>query len=152
MRREQQYPWESETDVTPDAYGEDTRPILCVDFDGTLMTYAGWQGAHSCQGDPIPGSMAWLREVVNSAEWDVHVHSSRSHQLGGINAMRTWILTHLIRDLQIELQEASLVVQRVYFPLVKPPAIVTLDERTIPFRGTYPTLEELRAFEPWSPQ
>ena len=123
MRQEQKYPWESETDVAPDAYAEDTTPILCVDFDGTLMQYVGWHGAHACKGDPIPGAMAWLRTMVNDGHWNVMVHSSRSHQLGGINAMRLWILGRLVSELGIEYIEAHQVLEGIYFPRVKPPAV-----------------------------
>ena len=151
MRRQNRYAWESETEVTPDAYVPNSGRILCVDFDGTLMEYAGWEGAHVCGGDPIPGAMVWLRQVVQSDQWDVHVHSSRSHQLGGVNAMMTWLKASFLSEMQISKDEVMLLVHLIYFPRVKPPAIVTLDERTIPFRGTYPTLQELSDFEPWTP-
>ena len=36
------------------------------------------------------------------------------------------------------------------FPEHKPPAMVTLDDRSITFTGTWPDVETLRAFQPWT--
>lgn len=37
----------------------------------------------------------------------------------------------------------------ITFPLEKPPAFLTLDDRALTFTGTWPSIEELRAFKPW---
>jgi hypothetical protein len=39
---------------------------------------------------------------------------------------------------------------RLHFPVHKPPAMVTLDDRAITFTGTWPDMERLRTFQPWT--
>jgi hypothetical protein len=48
-------------------------------------------------------------------------------------------------------QEASeTLVSQIKFPLFKPPALVTLDDRAIQFEGEFPSLDTLRSFKPWN--
>jgi len=144
------YEWENVDGVTPDAYKG--KPILCIDFDGTLMTYHRWEGASVCKGDPIEGAMKWITELIRDEFFDLHVHSSRSHQQGGIDAMRDWLIRRYMNFHRSMLWNADRVIRNsVYFPKVKPPAVVALDDRVITFTGKYPTLDELKFFKPWTP-
>jgi len=40
----------------------------------------------------------------------------------------------------------------ITWPTEKPPAMVTIDDRCIPFNGpgTWPSMEELKGFKPWN--
>ncbi len=38
----------------------------------------------------------------------------------------------------------------ISFPTEKPPALVTIDDRAIQFTVMWPSLDELRAFQPWN--
>lgn len=151
--RAPRYDWERTEGPSGDAYAPGFKPIYCIDFDGTLMKYAGWHGADQCLGDPIDGALEHLVEVVLSGRWDVHIFSSRSHQQGGVEAMRDWMVSHARKKFHGTQYETvvSMLHAEVYFPRVKPPAIVSLDERTITFGGTYPTLRELHEFTPFKP-
>jgi hypothetical protein len=42
------------------------------------------------------------------------------------------------------------IVNQLEFPMHKPPALVTLDDRALTFTGIWPDLAELRAFRPWN--
>lgn len=43
------------------------KPILCLDFDGVIHSYAsGWKGANVIHDPPVPGAIAFLREAVQS--------------------------------------------------------------------------------------
>ncbi len=42
------------------------------------------------------------------------------------------------------------IVRRIRFPLWKPPAHVTIDDRAITFTGIFPSLSEIAAFKPWN--
>lgn len=66
------------------------KPILCLDFDGVIHSYlSGWKGAHFIPDPPVSGAMAFLIEAVKA--FDVQIFSSRSHQEGGIAAMKAWV-------------------------------------------------------------
>ncbi len=125
-----------------------TKPILVLDFDGVLHGYqSGWQGAAICPDPPVPGALDFVCEAVE--HFRVCVHSSRSGLPGGINAMRSWLTAQLYlsgRDLGAVDGVASM----VEFPTEKPPALVTIDGRAITFDGTWPTMEDLKNFQPWN--
>lgn len=38
-----------------------SKPILCVDFDGVIHSYAsGWTKTDTVADDPVPGAIGWL--------------------------------------------------------------------------------------------
>lgn len=126
-----------------------SKPILCLDFDGVLHSYtSGWKRADIVPDPPVPGAIAFLREAVK--HFRVAIFSSRSHQEGGTAAMRLWLIDNIIID------EPSIVTQEppwfaaIEWPLVKPAAMVTIDDRAITFDGTWPATESLLAFKPWN--
>ena len=41
-------------------------------------------------------------------------------------------------------------IDAIEFPLVKPPAMITLDDRAITFSGVWPDIATLKAFRPWN--
>lgn len=147
----------------------DRRPILALDFDGVLHGYqSGWQGARHIPDPPVDGAIAFLAEAVDVFE--VAIHSSRSRYWGGRRAMRCWLERQLVDYFWIgeavrqrkpslfthaDYEEhytlaARYIVRRISFPLWKPAAHVTIDDRAITFTGTWPSMEELRAFKPWN--
>lgn len=122
----------------------DPKPILCLDFDGVCHSYtSGWKGADVIPDLPVPGMWDFLETAV--LKFDVHIYSSRSHQPGGIEAMRNWFLFHAYTWCRIDIATKHL-----KFPTEKPPALITLDDRAITFDGTWPHPDELLAFKPWN--
>ena len=114
------------------------KPILILDFDGVIHSYiSGWKGATVIPDIPVPGALEAIRKYV--LDFDVCILSSRSHQEGGIEAMKDWMerydpgITTLIR-----------------FPLEKPPALVSIDDRAIQFKGIWPEPARLLTFKPWN--
>jgi hypothetical protein len=138
------------------------KPILCLDFDGVLHSYtSGWVKSDFIPDPPVPGAFAFLAEAVQ--HFQVRIYSARSsHQdpgdLGdGIRAMRLWIEYWAQRELPNEPPTylANLVINQIAWnndawPERKPPAFLTIDDRALTFNGTWPSLEELRAFKPWN--
>lgn len=117
------------------------KPILCLDFDGVIHSYSsGWKGANVIPDPPVPGAIEALYAYAKAFE--VHIYSSRSHQPGGIEAMRTWLFDYTSDD-----HFAFNVIQ---WPEFKPAALVTIDDRAITFTGVWPPLDELAAFKPWN--
>lgn len=147
------------------------KPILCLDFDGVLHSYSsGWKGAAVIPDPPVPGALEF---VVRSLDrFRVAIFSSRSHQWGGRRAMKAWLYYELCKidndptpqwwsdridrtafadPWQEEVRHAArLVVREVSWPLFKPSAMISLDDRALTFDGTWPTLETLATFKPWN--
>ena len=118
------------------------KPILCLDFDGVLHSYtSGWKGADVIPDPPVPGAINFLREAVKN--FRVAIFSSRSHQPGGLEAMQNWIIYHT------EIGFRGAVFDKIEWPMEKPAAFVTLDDRAITFTGQWPTMEDLLTFKPW---
>ena len=46
--------------------------------------------------------------------------------------------------------EAYAVIDRIAFPLWKPPAHVTIDDRAVTFTGLWPSLDDIATFKPWN--
>ena len=125
-------------------------PILCLDFDGVLHSYAeGWQGATVIPGEPVPGAMEFLVKAVQ--HFSVHIYSNRCNLPHGITAIRFW----LIRQIQLAFKhvmteyDAECIVSQLWFDTLKPPAHLLLDDRAFQFRGKFPSMEYLKNFQPW---
>jgi hypothetical protein len=128
------------------------KKILSVDFDGTLHSYSsGWVEADFIPDPPVDGAIEFLSKAI---DWfDVHIFSSRSHQPGGIRAMQNWIKYWAYKTLKDE--DKALILYQYFnrdsqWPLSKPPAHVSLDDRAWRFDGTFPKMNELDDFKPWN--
>ena len=115
------------------------KPILCLDFDGVLHSYtSGWQGADVISDLPVTGAVHFVMEALE--HFDIHIYSSRSHQKGGIQAMKAWMDVHF----------GSGMSERLSFPDYKPSAFLTIDDRALTFEGTWPDPFQLKSFKPWN--
>lgn len=124
-----------------------SKPILCLDFDGVIHSYTSqWNGAHRIPDPPVPGAMAFLVKAVQ--HFQVSIFSTRSHQDDGIIAMRRYIEHHL--DKEFGEGVAFEVTAALQFPIRKPPAKVSIDDRGLTFTGEWPSIESLLAFKPWN--
>ena len=126
------------------------KKIICVDFDGVIHGYqSGFKGM-GCIPDPpvvqdqsVKDSIRWLRELIWSDKFIICIYSSRSKSLFGRKAMKEWL--HKWGLCNNELKQ-------VYFPILKPPAWLTIDDRAIKFTGVFPTIKEIEEFKPWNKQ
>jgi hypothetical protein len=135
-----------------------TKPILCLDFDGVCHSYtSGWQGAAVIPDPPVPGLFEFLSKAHQYFE--IHIFSSRSHQLGGIEAMQTWFRHHMsvwvhgsVLSPMSSQEEALLYTLPgwLHFDTVKPAAAVSIDDRAITFTGQWPSIDFLITFQPWN--
>ncbi len=128
------------------------KPILCLDFDGVIHSYAsGWKGADVIPDPPVPGALRFMFEALN--HFEVHVFSSRSHQPHGIYAMRKWLRRHAVSILDEGMfrDDPNLCwLDQIVWPTEKPAAMITIDDRALTFDGTWPTIEALKSFKPWN--
>jgi len=116
--------------------------IISIDFDGVLHSYdSGWQGADQIPDPPVEGAIPWLVSLFSHDGLTICIFSSRNHQMGGIDAMRDWLRTYGVEQAMLD---------RIQFPLVKPPAHVALDDRALTFDGQFPDVEFLKSFKPWN--
>jgi len=120
------------------------RKTILVDFDGVLHGYqSGWKGPDVIPDPPVPGAIEWLREMLADSRFEIAIYSSRSLSHVGVDAMRDWLVRHGISEVN------RLSFPRLSFPLEKPAAHLTIDDRAICFDGRFPTLDEIDAFVPW---
>jgi hypothetical protein len=133
------------------------KPILCLDFDGVLHSYdSGWRGAIVVSDPPVPGAMAFLFGAIE--HFDVQIFSSRSGWAGGVEAMQCWLRNKCLQFLELDQlathaeceNMASRLLAAIKWPTEKPPAMVTIDDRALTFRGSWPTMRELLDFKPWN--
>jgi hypothetical protein len=98
----------------------------------------------------------------------VVIFSSRSHQWGGRRAMKTWLIAQFegyfanaypdLRLTENPFREGELIptsmaedfVSEIGFPLFKPPAFLSIDDRGYQFNGSWPNVVDLLAFKPWN--
>lgn len=119
-----------------------SKPILCLDFDGVCHSYtSGWRGTTEIPDPPVDGLWEFLNAALDA--FDVQIFSTRSHQPGGRRAMEEWFFRHTPN-------EYTHLPAMLSYPLEKPPAMVTLDDRAITFTGTWPSIESLANFKPWN--
>lgn len=130
-----------------------SKPILCLDFDGCVHSYAsGWQGADVIGDPPVDGAMKFIDDAM---DWfTVAIYSSRSNQEGGIDAMKRYIHTHMKEYASDRPddgeQYANDVIAELQWPTSKPSALLTIDDRALTFNGFWPDPEQLMKFKPWN--
>jgi hypothetical protein len=116
--------------------------ILSLDFDGVCHSYtSGWRGADVIPDPPVPGMWEFLEKATEMFE--VNIFSSRTHQEGGLDAMKDWFYLWAEGDYPH-------IVDKLVFPDEKPPAFVGIDDRVITFTGKWPSMESLDKFQTWA--
>jgi hypothetical protein len=127
------------------------KPILCIDFDGVVHSYdKGWQNG-VIYGMAVPGFFDWVERVRD--RFELVIYSSRSKDNAGVMAMSLWL--HEQRNAWIAAGGSRVPTEplEIRFTQEKPPAWLTIDDRTICFRGDWsaPELdpENMLAFKSW---
>ena len=116
------------------------KPLLVLDFDGVLHSYtSGWSAPDHIADPPVPGALEFIRDALQ--HFSVAIFSSRSGHPGGVEAMQRWLTEH---GLEAEHREA------LKWPIAKPPAMLTIDDRALLFTGTFPSPAALLNFRPWN--
>jgi len=110
------------------------QPIVCVDLNGVLDSYAGWQGADHFD-PPRPGARRFL-EALRQRGYRIVVFTTR-HE----SDVRPWLVTHGLNDVVDEVTDR------------KPAAHVFVDDRAVCFRGDFDaTLRDIDTFSAhWEP-
>lgn len=142
------------------------KPVLSIDFDGVLHSYAsGWKGAHIIPDPPVPGAIDALLGYLE-AGFDVAIFSSRSKSLRGRWAMKAWLSKAIadhwekggrarIYDTEVECWgDAAGIYRKFLWPWFKPAALMTIDDRALTFNGNWSDVayapNSIRMFKPWN--
>lgn len=140
---------------------------IVLDFDGVIHSYtSGWKGPRVIPDPPVPGAIEFLLEA--GVCYDIAVSSSRSHYWFGRAAMRNYIAEHMrtffenaadytsakntdsLEELEKEIDFKVYANMRgISFPKHKPPALLTIDDRAMTFKGEWPSMQEIKSFRPW---
>ena len=125
------------------------KPILCLDFDGVIHSYSsGWKGADIIPDPPVDGAMNFIWDATE--HFRVAIFSSRSNQPGGMAAMQSWLRDHFKTYWGTHATQADDKFSYIEWPTEKPAAMITLDDRALTFDGTWPAIDDLKAFQPWN--
>ena|SRR5215471_3177676 len=121
------------------------KKTLCVDFDGVLHSYkSGWEGPGVVSDAPVPGAMEFLHEAIKY--FRVCIYSSRSATPQGIAAMQNWVEGHAV---QCAFDNGRQWWLQIEWPIHKPAAFLSIDDRVVCFDGSWPSMAQLMGFEPW---
>jgi hypothetical protein len=129
-------------------------PILCLDFDGVCHSYTSrWKGATTTSDEPVAGLFEFI--LAMSKHFQICIYSSRSHQEGGRLAMVNWFRKWAPYRGPCRYSEACVTWEfehgiSLSFPLEKPSAFVTIDDRALTFTGIWPSIDTLINFKPWN--
>lgn len=129
------------------------KPIICFDFDGVIHSYtSGWRGATVIPDPPVDGAFSAMLRLLESG-YDVVIHSSRCRHLFGPWAIRRWLKKHSGSDWDNDgLGPGLPSIRDVRVVRLKPPAVITYDDRAVRFDGNFDaiTQESIRSFRPWN--
>lgn len=108
------------------------RRTICLDFDGVLHSYrSGWRGEEIIPDPPIHGTKEAVARL--RLQYRVVVYSARCRTPEGRRAVERWLCKH-----EIEVDEVC---------DHKPPALVYVDDRAVPFRGDWDqVMADIRQF------
>jgi hypothetical protein len=114
------------------------KPQIVLDFDGVVHSYtSGWQGVDEIPDLPTIGTQAFLEEALQ--HFRIAIFSQRSKAAIGRAAMQRWFLHHMGDNITTQLT----------FPMEKPICLVTIDDRVLPFTGSWPSIERIKNFKSW---
>jgi hypothetical protein len=123
--------------------------LLVLDFDGVVHSYSsGWKGAHIIPDPPVPGAMRFIWDATE--QFRVAVFSSRSNEPGGLAAMQVYLTQHFRHYCGADRTTCDDKLAEIEWPMAKPAAFLTIDDRAWTFNGTWPTIEAIQQFKPWN--
>ena len=105
------------------------KPRVCLDLDGVLAQYSGWEGLDQI-GPPIPGALDFARELAEIA--DIVIFTSRCSLDAGGEAPATRLSPRQLRIKIIEwLEKYKFPYADVYAGQGKPRASAFIDDRAV---------------------
>ena len=118
----------------------DTRPIVLLDFNGTVHAYRqGWQNKGEYYDTPTEGFGDWAREVQK--EFKIVIWPARAKTSIDLGRVRQWMKRHGLNDIDYDLTVSTPIGVKL-----------KIDDRAIGFTGNWAdfSMERLRSFRTWS--
>jgi hypothetical protein len=123
-----------------------SRPILCIDFDGTVHLYSkGWQDG-KIYDIVVPGFFEWANKAQDM--FRLVIYSSRSKEADTLAEMKLWLEQRAAEWCD----ENNVLPINFEYAAQKPPAFLTIDDRAVCFTGDWSQLDPhtLIKFKPWN--
>lgn len=112
--------------------------VICIDFDGVINSYtSGWTGHTRIPDPPVPGAIDFLNELYNH-NFSVVIFSTRCGNKGAIKAIKKYLRENGCDN-----------ADDFRYTNEKVPAHMYIDDRAFAFKGKFPSVGEIEAFEPW---
>ena len=103
---------------------------ICIDFDGVLNNYTGWQGEEHL-ASMREGCDVFLKELAN--DYRITIFTTRR-----IDLVEKWLINYNINEYVFNITDK------------KVPAYLYIDDRAICFRGNYTDIaEQIKSFQPY---
>lgn len=155
------------------------KPTIVLDFDGVIHSYtSGWKGAKNIPDNSVPGAIKFILmhlKVFDICILSSRSHQwggRRAMKKWLKKELIAWLNERADKymnqfpalDTTFKLAEfdqgmepwdvavddwADSVINKIKWPLFKPAALITIDDRAITFNGQWPTTEEINQFKPW---
>lgn len=136
-----------------------TGKIIALDFDGVIHSYPKWKGMGVIEDPPVPGAIDFIRKLEQNG-YRVAIYSSRSRSFAGRRAMKKWLRKHIFEyygepdtaynnDAPVTCRPCRLY-DHIEWPLFKPMAHLTIDDRGYRFNGKFPAIVEINESLPWN--
>ena len=120
------------------------RRTVAIDFDGVIHKHISpWTVPHEIHDGPVDGAFDFIERVL--FEFNVAIFSARAADPRGRAAIFEWLVANWVASGK----DRELVAQ-IRVSAEKPHAFIYIDDRGWHFEGTFPTMDELRAFESWT--
>ena len=127
------------------------KPTIAIDFDGVIHSYENGLQDGKIYGHVVPGFFVWAQKAEEL--FTLTIYSSRSDSHKNITPMRDWLNVNL-QAYKWDHPECKLTIGDFMFPVTKPLAFVTIDDRAVCFTGNWDDLKldpvNLRAFKSWT--
>jgi hypothetical protein len=118
----------------------DARPILLLDFNGTVHRYSrGYQDKGAYYDPPTEGFGEWAREAQK--EFRIVIWPARAKTMGDIQRVHRWMKQHDLGNIDYTLTTSTPIGVKL-----------KIDDRALPFTGNWADfpMERLRSFKTWS--
>jgi hypothetical protein len=124
-----------------------SRLLICVDFNGVIHDHSPHSRGFCPPDSPeVPGAVEWLRVVTE--EYDACLVSASFRESRNILNAKQWLAS---RGIPPQWMSSAIVgMPRLSLSPFKFPSLMFIDDRGFCFRGTFPTVSEIKNFRPWN--
>ena len=120
------------------------RKTVAIDFDGVIHHHVSkWTVPHEINDGPVVGALDFIEQVL--LEFDVIIFSARANDPVAEAAIGVWLYEQWSAA-----GKDPAALGLIGITARKPHAFVYIDDCGWRFEGDFPSMEELRAIEPWT--